>query len=150
MQEATLLVQAIATAVIALTLGVQFFQLRAMRKSEGIQNILYLVNFLQDQEVRNARSMVIKQLKEKSITDWNEEERKCASTVCSTYDLAGIFIRRGLVPLEPFADNWGPSIRKCYSILEPFIREMQKPENEGPQYWNDFPWLFQQVNQAQE
>ena len=30
-----------------------------------------------------------------------------------------------------------------FLILTPFIREMQKPEKSGPEYWDDFEWLYQ-------
>jgi len=39
----------------------------------------------------------------------------------------------GLVPLEPLIVGWEPSLKRCYQILNPFVREMQKPENAGPQ-----------------
>jgi len=66
------------------------------------------------------------------------DEKRDASLVCSMYDLASILIfQQNLVPVEPFINNWGPSIRACYRICEPHIGEMQKPENAGSEYWND-------------
>lgn len=47
------------------------------------------------------------------------------------------------MPQEPLL-SWGPSMRRCYQVLEPYIREMQRPENAGPQYWPGFDWLFSQ------
>ena len=151
-EKALLVIQVIATAAIALTLIVYFFQLLTMRRqlkasetaSTG-QNILALINFLQDEEVRQARETAIKTLNSKPVDEWTEDEEKAAARVCSTYDVAAIIMRLGMVPMAPFQENWGPSIRNCYETLEPYIREMQKPENSGPDYWNDFGWLYKRV-----
>ena len=145
-------VQVISTFVIALTLIVYFLQLRAMRRQINLsrevataQSILAVINFLQDEKVRVARATVIESLGQKKLEEWSEEDKRAASRVCSTYDIAAILIRMGLVPSKPFVDDWGPSIKKCYEILEPYIREMQKPKNAGPDYWNDFGDLFKKV-----
>ncbi|MFZ0034317.1 MAG: hypothetical protein WAK60_04945 [Sedimentisphaerales bacterium] len=142
-------VQVISSFIIALTLIVYFLQLRTMRQqlnssheATTAQSILALMNFLQDDKVRAARATVIKSLSRKKMEDWSEEEKNAASKVCSTYDIAAILIKMGLVPSKPFVENWGPSIKKCYKVLEPFISEMQKPENAGPDYWNDFGDLY--------
>jgi hypothetical protein len=142
-------VQVISSFIIALTLIVYFLQLRTMRQQLNFsheattaQSILALINFLQDDKVRAARATVIKSLSRKKMEDWSEEEKNAASRVCSTYDIAAVLIKMGLVPSKPFVENWGPSIKKCYKILEPFISEMQKPQNAGPDYWNDFGDLY--------
>ena len=169
-ENVTLVVQAIATIGILLTLIVYAKQLSVMQRqlkasenaaadqlsvmqeqlkaSESAavgQNLLTLANFLQDETVRDAREIVIKTLCSKSRFEWTEEEERAAAKVCSTYDLASQIIRQGLVPLEAIAENWGPSIKKCYEILEPYIQEMQKPEKGGPAYWDDFGWLYEKV-----
>ena len=51
---------------------------------------------------------------------------------------------------KPFVENWGPSIRHCYEVTKPLIQEMQKPENSGPTYWDDFIWLYEQVPKASQ
>ena len=43
-------------------------------------------------------------------------------------------------------EGWEPTLRRCYQILEPFIQEMRKPENGGPQYWVGFDWLFNELD----
>ena len=149
--EKTLLaVQIVTTTFVAATFLVYYFQLRAMRSASVAQNILATVNFLQAPEVREARRAVRRTLRGKALNDWHEAEERAATLVCSTYDVAGILIRLGLVPAEPFVDNWGPSIRDCHELLEPFIREMQRPEHSGPRYWNDFDWLYKEVLTAQQ
>jgi len=149
---AQLVVQIAGVAALLLTLYIYYRQLRTMgaqlqaaRDASSAQNILALTNFLQAPEVRAAREIVRVRLSKKPFADWTEEERREAARVCSTYDVAAIIVRMRLVPPEPFVENWGPSIRHCYEVCKPLIEEMQKPENSGPTYWDDFGWLYAEV-----
>ena len=151
-EKAILVVQVVATCVIAATLVVYFLQLRTMRRqletskeAATASNILGVVNFLQDEQVRKAREVVRKRLRSKTYNDWDEEEKREAARVCSTYDVAAILIRSKLVPMKLFVENWGPSIEDCYDILKPYIEEMQRPEHSGPAYLDDFGWLYNEV-----
>lgn len=149
---ASLIIQLVVGIAIVATFGVYYRQLRTMqgqltatRDSSVAQNILAVVNFLQAEEVRSARTIVRKDLRSKSMESWDEGECQAASRVCSTYDVAAVLLREKLVPLGPFVENWGPSIKDCYQILLPYIRTMQAPTHSGPTYWNDFQWLYEQV-----
>jgi hypothetical protein len=149
---AQLVVQVVGVTALLLTLCVYYRQLRTMgaqlhaaRDAASAQNILALTNFLQAPEVRAAREVVRSRLPNKMFANWTEDERREAARVCSTYDVAAIIVRLKLVPPEPFVENWGPSIRHCYEVTEPLIEEMQKPENSGPTYWDDFGWLYEKV-----
>jgi len=149
---AQFVVQLVGVFALLLTLLVYYKQLRTMavqlqvvQNASSAQNILALTNFLQAPEVRAARETVRVRLAKKHFKFWTDDERREASRVCSTYDVAGIIIKLGLVPPEPLVENWGPSIRHCYEVTKPLIVEMQKPENSGPTYWDDFGWLYQQV-----
>ena len=148
-------VQAVGVAALLLTLWVYYRQLctmseqlQATRGAASAQNILALTSFLQAPEVRAARETVRVKLAKKDFSTWSEDERREASRVCSTYDVAAIIIRLGLVPSEPFVQNWGPSIRHCFEVTKHLIEEMQRPENSGSNYWDDFGWLYQQVVQG--
>ncbi len=141
----SLVVQAVTGTAIVGTFIVYYLQLRtmqgqliALRDSSRAQNILEVVNFLQSNDVRAARTVVREQLRNKDTSKWDDLERQAASRVCATYDVAAILLREGLVPIEPFTDNWGPSIKDCYEVLLPYVQEMQQPSRSGPEYWNDF------------
>lgn len=147
-----LIVQVIGIVAIVLTLVVYYGQLRtmaaqldAMRNASSAQNMLDVALFLQAPEVRASREVVRRRLSNKRYDSWNTEDKRDAARVCATYDAAAVIIRLGLTPLEPFVDNWGPSIRHCYQVTKPYIEELQRPENSGPRYWNDFGWLYEQV-----
>jgi hypothetical protein len=151
-QSAQLVIQIVGVTALLLTLYVYYKQLRTMsaqlesaRDASSAQNILALTNFLQAPEVRTAREVVRVNLAEKPYDNWTQDERREAARVCSTYDVAAIIIRMGLVPREPFVENWGPSIRHCFEVTKPFLEEMQRPENSGPTYWDDFGWLYEEV-----
>lgn len=153
---ASLIVQGLTGAAIVATFAVYYFQLRNMqqqlastRDASVAQNMLAVVNFLQVEDVRAARTVVRQELRSIPMSEWSSKQREAASRVCATYDVAAVLLREGLVPLRPFADNWGPSIKDCYQILLPFIESMQLPQNSGPRYWNDFGWLHEQVLKAQ-
>jgi hypothetical protein len=128
------------------TFMVYFHQLRQMQRGSTGQNILALVTFLQAPYVRDARTTVRKSLRAIPYENWSDKEKQDASLVCSTYDVAAILIlQQHLVPKEPFVSNWGPSIKDCYEVCKPHIAEMQKPENSGATYWNDFGELYDRV-----
>ena len=104
---ANLIVQSLIWLAMIATFIVYALQLRAMRKSSEGQNFLSLVDYLQAQDVREARRVVRTTLKEKVSRSepWNDSEERAASLVCSTYDVAAILIRSGVVPSKPFRNG---------------------------------------------
>lgn len=120
-------------------------QLRAQQNGATANSILILFQFLQEQEVREARQNVIRNLAAKPFADWDEGDRASAATVCSSYTTVAIVLQLALVPIEPIITHWGPSIMKCYAVVSPLIKEMQKPEHSGPTYWAAFDWLHSQA-----
>jgi hypothetical protein len=144
----SIVLQVAIWAAMFATFVVYFRQLKTMQKAAEGQNILSIVNFLQAPYVRDARTTVREVLKSKPYIDWTKDEKRQASLVCSTYDVASILIyHQKLVPQEPFISNWGPSIKDCYEVCREHINEMQKPENSGLEYWNDFILLYKAVTQ---
>ncbi len=120
-------------------------QLQSGTKASVAQNLLTIINFLQAEYVRDARTTVITRLDKIRFEDWNENLKYQAGVVCSTYDVTAIIIKQGLIPKEPIIDNWGRSILKSHSILQPYITEMQKPDQGGSKYWSNFEWLAEEV-----
>ena len=120
-------------------------QLEATRQGSNGQNILALANFLQAEDVRAARTLVFQKLAKRHFRLWSKEDKLTAAKVCSSYGVAGVILQTGVIPNKPFLENWGPSIRMSFEILQPLIREMQRPENAGPAYWSTYEWLYIQV-----
>ena len=116
-------------------------QIETARQAAVGQNFLALINLLQSEDVREARRIVITVLVGRSFSDWNEEERRAAAKVCSSYGNAGFVVESGLVPPEFLIENWGPSIRRCYAILRDFIKDLQSSEKMDSDYWASFDRL---------
>jgi hypothetical protein len=145
--------QLAGTVLIALTFLVYLLQWRTMqrqlaaaRDGIGAQNLFALIAFLQDADARDARAWVLQRLGEIDYSQWSEQDKTNASRVCSKYDAVGMFTRLKIVPLAPVVDSWGPSIRKCYLTLSPFVADMRVKN--GQAYWNDFEWLFMHAGGA--
>lgn len=120
-------------------------QLATMRDAATAQNTIALINFLQTQDVRTARQRVRKELSTMPVEHWTESDKRDASAVVANYDVAAALIKEGLAPVELVTSNWGPSIRHCYHVLEPYMREVREREGGDPTYWTNFQWLHEQV-----
>jgi hypothetical protein len=152
-EKGQLIVSTLGTIALLLTLYVYYRQLRTMRgqldemkHGAEAQNILAVASFIQDEEVRKSREVVRVNLSKIPYNDWTKDHKRDASRVCANYDIAAIIIRLGIVPRDLFLENWAPSVQYCFEVLKPYIEEMQKPENSGPKYWDDFVWLYEQTN----
>lgn len=144
--------QIIGAAGLLITLLINYRQVRIMseqmqemRRSTAVEHILSLLSFIESDEIRAAMNLVFTTLHKKHFSQWTEAERQAVSKLCASFSTAGTILQSGLVPIEPLLEGWEPSIRRSYQVLEPYIREMQKPENAGPQYWAAFDWLYSQV-----
>lgn len=151
LQKIQTVIQMIGAAGLLITLVINYRQFRIMneqvqevRRSTVTQHILSLLSFIESDELRAAMNLVFTTLHKKHFSQWTEAERQAVSKLCTSFSTAGTILQSGLVPIEPLIVGWETSIRRCYQILEPYIREMQKPENAGPQYWAGFDWLYGQ------
>lgn len=152
LQKLQIVAQLIGVVGLLITLAINYRQFRIMneqvqevRRSTAAQHILTLLSFIESDEIRAALNLVFTTLHKKHFAHWTEEEQQAAAKLCSSFSTAGTILQSGLVPLEPLIMGWEPSLRRCYQILEPFVREMQKPENAGPQYWAGFDWLYDRI-----
>jgi hypothetical protein len=70
-----LVLQALIWVAMIATFIVYWRQLKAMQHGATGQNILSLVNYLQAENVREARTTVRKNLKGKSFNSWTDDEK---------------------------------------------------------------------------
>jgi hypothetical protein len=152
-QKIQIVTQVIGAIGLLFTLSLYYLQLRtmgrqlaAMQRGTDAQQILSLLSFIESDEVRAALTVVYTILHRKHFSKWTESELHAASRMCSIFATVGAIVRSDLVPVEPILEGWEPTLRRCFKILEPFLREMQKPENGGPQYWIGFDWLHSQLD----
>jgi len=152
LQKYQSIAQMIGAAGLLITLVINYRQLwimnqqvQEMRRSTTTQHILSLLSFIESDEIRAAMNLVYTTLHKKHFSEWTEAELQAVSRLCSSFSTAGTVLQSGIVPIEPLIMGWEPSIRRSYEVLEPYIREMRKAENAGPQYWAGFDWLYSQI-----
>ena len=148
--SAQLLVDIIGTTALVITLwfflrqlGIMQDQLKESRKASNSQNLLTLIDFLQSEEVRKARTHVIKRLEGRKYVDWTDEDKDFGATVASSYGSAGVILHSELLDISPIITSWGSSIKNTHNILKPLIDELQIYN--GPGYWYYYDWLNDKV-----
>jgi hypothetical protein len=119
----------------------------AQEKSyQALTNAIYaqtykaVVDILQDEDVREARRIVVSQLGGREKLIQTEQDRKAAERVCHTYDAVGQMVRHGMLPIEYIIDSWGDSLRRTWTILKPLVSEYRS-EREAPETWDDYEYL---------
>jgi hypothetical protein len=124
-------------------------QLVAMQETTKAQSALSLVGFLQSSDVRAARQCVREVLSKKPVEEWSPQERQSAAMVCANYDVAAGLLRAQLAPASLIVNNWGPSIRHCHSVLEPYISELRQGSGGHASYWSNFDWLCAEAKRSE-
>jgi hypothetical protein len=143
-----LVLTALGATAVVLTFVVYWRMLRSMQQASSGQSILSLVDYLQRQDMQDARGLVIGELGNNPLDKWSPAQRRAASMVCSSYDVAGILARRGFVPLDLLTDSYAASILRCYSAGKPLITELRRLDNASARVntrWSNFEWLYTQT-----
>jgi len=126
------------------TVIIYFFQLMKMNAAIKAQNLAWLVQYLQDKDVRHARFIVTTELAGKDIALWSPGQREAAATACAAYGVAAVYMKLKRIDKDFIIDNWGPSIEQICSICDKYIEEERA--RLGPRYWNAVIWLVEEVN----
>jgi hypothetical protein len=124
------LIAGISTAII------YYLQLREMQRGVRNQNQAWLIQYLQSNEVRRARNVVLTDLKSKPYAQgngWTDMEKEDAATACAAYGVAGVLIELNRVDADVIVDNWGPSIKMVCEICHDLIE--QRRNASGANYW---------------
>lgn len=126
-------------------LGFGGLQLYLTRRASIGKNTIDLINMLQAQHIREARTYVIQQLEPgKPFPFGDPAAERAAATVVASYDIAAILVREGYVEPRILTDDFGPSIIKCCDRLQDFIARRQNEA--GERYWNDVGDLLKKCN----
>jgi Domain of unknown function (DUF4760) len=129
-------VYCVATIV---TAAILLWQLRVVQRANRGQSYLTIVQYVQDESVRQARGVAFG-LRAVPLENWSEEQVRAAEKVCTSYDVIGMLARRKLVDEEMIVDSWGDSLRRLWPILEPLISQYRR-ERDAPEFWDDFEYL---------
>lgn len=138
-----IMIGAISTAftglVIVITATLALLQLNEVSKSRKITAFMNICQFLQSEDIRRARGILIK-TSEKGFKDWSEEEIGAAEKVCSTYDIAGAMVTKKLIEKDLVAYEWRDSIIKCWEAAKPMVNKYR--ETRGRDYWHSFEKIY--------
>lgn len=126
--------------IIAITAVFAANQLREMRRSGQVSAFIGLYQLLQDEDTRQSRKKLF-EANEKNIDldEWSADERKAAEKVCSTYDVAGIMVEKGIIDKE-FILEWHYSIVRSWESAWPIIEKYRSKR--GNDYWKNFEKLY--------
>jgi len=133
----------LATILSLFGLILVFKQLRQSAQVGLGTNTIELVKYLQQENIRSARYYCLENLKGKISSEYTKLDVENASKVCSSYDLAGIFLKNNYAAYDVIVDSWGPSIIENHDILSNYISERRVIS--GPRFWDDFDWLAKEA-----
>jgi hypothetical protein len=149
-----LILQAVSDFAIVGTFFVYWQQMVAIRGQQSAtheaiqtQSTIEIIQFLQQFSQRQSRK-ILRGLNGTPLATWTEQDRQAAEEVCVAYDMAGILIRRGIIPEEIIIENWGESIRKCHEAATELLQDARKQF--GEQFWDDFSWLASRVRDVEK
>jgi hypothetical protein len=121
----------------------------ALRKTIYAQAYKTAMDILQADAVRQARGVVLSELRDELFDNWTYSQRHAAETVCHTYDSVGTMVRHDMLPVEYIADSWGDSLRRTRKIVKPLV-EKYRLERDAKEYWDDYEYLAQEALRFQK
>jgi len=110
-----------------------------------------LLKYAQDENFRESRRVVIREIGPKKGTDWWRDERleNMASNCCAHYDVLGrVLLISGKRSMGRFfATNWADSIIRTYEILDNF---METRRSSGGNDYRGYIWLYKTAKKSRE
>ena len=127
--------------VILISAIIALWELREIKRSRQINAFLDVYNFLQNEDTRKARGILINLGKSrKKFNDWTPEEINEAEKVSQTYDAVGVMISNKFIAKKLIIKEWRNSIILCWEAAEPMIKKYQKMR--GTDFQDDFERLY--------
>lgn len=129
-----------------ITLIFAALQLKEISRSRKVTAFMDLYQFLQREEIRKARGVLIG-ISGKNFIDWSNEEIKAAEKASHTYDVAGMMVSEKLIEEDLVVNERQDSIIKCWEAAKPMIMEYRK--NRGEDFWDDFERLYEKAKKIE-
>ena len=147
------IITAISTAFMGLVILVAAIvavrQLKEIRRSRQLDAFTNLIQFVQREDIREARAILMEELSKKDFTDWSKDEIKQAEKACHTYDSAGImWLRKYIDRKLDVAKEWHDSIVKCWEAACPMITKYRGER--GDDFWYYFEELYKKAKKHEE
>jgi len=119
-------------------------------KGQNAQALVYIHSYLSQSELNEARHTIRTELYEKKYDLWNDEDKRLANKVCSSYDQTGLLLSTGIVSnktKEQFLkSSWGESICHQYESLDEYMHDKQTPKKEGYLFFHHFVDLYNEAS----
>ena len=89
--------------------------------------LLTAIDFIQEEQVRKARSIVysLKQDK-KSFNSWTKEEREATDLALRRFNRLAMMLEDNLISQEPLLSEFGTSMIDCWTTGQPLIEEYRR------------------------
>jgi hypothetical protein len=137
---------------VALTIGVfvgiaQLRQHAIMRRREGM---LELVHSLQNADMANAMSLIMRRGEELGPDEFREfvrgDGRPLVSHVCGTFEALGALVYSGEVDLDLVTSAFGGAVTRSWGVLRPAIEEGRQRLG-WPKLYEWFQWLAERIEE---
>lgn len=123
---ANVIVQSCICVILLLGFGMARLQLRAAANANKATNFFDLVSYLQRPEIREARSKVLSLGADYSSWKDDQEAKKAAQQVASSFDIAAVAMKHGLIDAAVFSEPWKTSVLSTFVVLREFVADMQR------------------------
>ncbi|MHA2219335.1 MAG: DUF4760 domain-containing protein [Candidatus Hodarchaeales archaeon] len=122
------------------------WQLREMRKATYAQAWIFIMNHLQEEEVRTDRGRLF-ELHKKGFDNLSEDEKEqwkiLAERACHRYDCIGVMSKYKMFPVKIIKKTYKNSIKNSWEATQSLVEKYQA--DRGREFWGHFKWLFNKV-----
>jgi hypothetical protein len=136
----------IGEIITGLSIVVLILSFRNELKSQRLQSLLYLHQYLAQDDLSAARRAVRTRLFKVPYGEWTDDDKIIANRVCASYDQAGILITSGAIDSKYaqalLSSSWGESICDQYEALAHFLDHQQTPRKTGREFFRSFSDLY--------
>lgn len=135
----------VATIALIVSLFFIWYQLREANKSRQAEAFFRLIDFLQSEEIRQAREHLLN-LKKPQFVDWTKDDIAISERVCNSYNRIGLMISEGMIPARIVLPRWHFSIQACWVAAQPMVAEYRATRSGD--WWNDFERLYKRARES--
>jgi hypothetical protein len=135
----------VSCIIVTITIVFGVRQLVEMKRATFLSVVTKILDILQDEETRRARSTVLATLRDRDLQDWNDTEIDQAEKVCHSYNTAARLLRFTGCPTDPIVEPAKDSIVKTWAILKPLVLSYRAER--GTDFWSDYEWLASKASE---
>ena len=119
--------------------GFALFQLREMKRGSSLSAFIAVVDFLQEEHVREARRILVS-LAGKNFETWTTEERDATDLALRRYNSVATIVQNHLIPINFVLPEWENSLILCWEAAQPLVSKYRNER--GIDYWRQLEGLY--------